>query len=569
MEARQLLSGTVASVAGGTMSMDPTFGQNGVVATPLVQHATQGVAIQPDGKIVIVGNDTDGNLDLTRLNPDGSLDSTFGANHLAPVMPQVNTANPEYALLQADGKILVGVTTQFPTEGAIGGGALVRFNADGTPDTTFGNNGRVAALSGEIDALAQQADGEIVVAGTRIDSPTSLESVIARFHVDGSVDSGFAQNGQATIVTPPSTFDSITRLFVAPDGKIVVGGFAENYATNRYTYSSFVLRFNSDGSTDSSFDASGIAPPGTAFTQIQDIAALPDGSLLFLQFNSYVVSLTRLNYDGSLDTAFGTGGTVSDIGRQTFMTGPYKLAIRPTGEILVEGLGTDSAYCGHFTPDGTLLQSETTPTWSQPDPEFPSWPVGKPTPTPMPATYIFGGQIDADGKLVAAGTGFAVRLNGDGYVWAGDPNFHWGPDPSVAPPAPTPLAAVSTPLPFIGPLQFPDPASVVPVAPLTPQARVAEDRAAIETAKLQSSAQLAALLDQLHRDQAAYRAAQRAASVSGPTVASARSNASQSPSPRELRLTVRQDRLAIKAARHQRANTLAAAKRKLRGDLSK
>ncbi|MDB5172650.1 MAG: hypothetical protein JWN51_1423, partial [Phycisphaerales bacterium] len=405
------------------MSLDGAFGNNGLIVTPLTATSNSGVAIQSDGKILLAGADASGTSYLTRLNPDGSVDPSFGNHGVAQVATGLESAGilPEFVLIQPDGKIVVGITGGISGPSIIPvGGTLHRFNADGSPDTNFGKDGQVAAMSGQIEAVALGPDGAIIVGGENLVTSNSTQIVVARVKADGSIDSGFGQNGLAAI--PSGT--KIEDVLVTPDDKILVGGF--NYSgTPNTLLTNFVYRFNVDGTADTNFDASGIATTTSGTDMyIEDMTVLPDGSLLILKFNTGVVALTRCNYDGSLDTSFGNGGTIGDVGGGTFMIGAYRLAVRATGEIVVEGDGTNAVYCGHFTPDGKLLQSETTSTHNGWDP-FSQQPLPNPTPTPLPDRYLFGGAIDADGKLVVAGGGYVARLNSDGYVWSGDPNFHW------------------------------------------------------------------------------------------------------------------------------------------------
>ena len=165
------------------------------------------IALQPDGKIVIVGNFTTVNgvarVRIARLNPDGSLDS-YGNGQ--------GGANGSVAAVavQADGKIIVG--GQFSTVNGFASGGLARLNTDGTFDEGFAgstNNG--------VFAIALQADGKLIVGGQYTAVNGTTRNNIARLNTNGTLDTGFL-NGQN------GTDNPVVSLAVQTDGKIVIGG---------------------------------------------------------------------------------------------------------------------------------------------------------------------------------------------------------------------------------------------------------------------------------------------------------------------------------------------------------
>lgn len=106
---------------------------------------------------------------------------------------------------------------------------LKRLNADGGPDTTFGNAGTVDTAfteSASAGAVALQGDGKIVAVGTRAFS-VNPNFVVARYNADGSVDRSFGSDGNLQIDFFGFT-DIGESVLVQPDGKIVVGGLARN-----------------------------------------------------------------------------------------------------------------------------------------------------------------------------------------------------------------------------------------------------------------------------------------------------------------------------------------------------
>ena len=222
-------------------SLDTSFGigGSGQVATDIGTHtnSARNIVLQPDGGIVVSGGiakvissaqTPDGHTDIVRYTSNGSLDASFGVGGKLTLASQLVG---EGLARQGDGKfVLVGSV-------AIGSGvtastdfALMRLNADGSPDTSFGSTGTVTtAVSNERDAalaVALQADGKILVAGRTSNINTNF--AIARYNIDGTLDTGFG-NGLGVLTVDFFGFtDSAESVLVQPDGKIVVGGVARN-----------------------------------------------------------------------------------------------------------------------------------------------------------------------------------------------------------------------------------------------------------------------------------------------------------------------------------------------------
>jgi uncharacterized delta-60 repeat protein len=186
-------------------SLDASFGDHGRVATNVTFSSALfggrvGIALQADGKILLVGG-----LKLLRLNPDGTLDGTFGTAGVAPVVFNGTTFDTAMDVaVQANGKIVVAGTA---SSGASNDDfALTRFNADGTLDTTFGAAGHVTTdffgTSDQVRRMQLQADGRIVVIG-RAAHPIMVTSgeflfAIARYTVDGVLDTSFGSGGKSS-----------------------------------------------------------------------------------------------------------------------------------------------------------------------------------------------------------------------------------------------------------------------------------------------------------------------------------------------------------------------------------
>jgi len=177
-----------------------------------------------------------GDVGVARLTADGALDTTFGTDGVVhidyadPDSQDSNAGDSDRAndiAIQADGKIvivghaIVGSTADF---------LIARLNADGTRDDSFGTEGLVTTPFGTLEDLAYavviQPDGAIVVAG-QASSTTLTDFGIVRLLPDGSFDSSFGGAGSLIIDFFSST-DVATSLALQPDGKIVVGGSARN-----------------------------------------------------------------------------------------------------------------------------------------------------------------------------------------------------------------------------------------------------------------------------------------------------------------------------------------------------
>lgn len=240
-------------------TLDTTFGTTGkfIIRDGVgVDNYGQAVAIQSDGKIVIAGvrgSGTSTDFAVYRLNTDGSLDTTFsGDGRLAIDFGAADAAT--VVALQSDGKIVVsgysGTTLAFDF-------AVARLSTDGNLDTTFSGDGKETTdFSGDElgNGLAIQADGKIVMSGYKCPLASPCDAVLARYNTDGSLDTSFNSNGKQTIDDGSGVDNGALDVVVQSDGKIVVPGFSTNSSNDR----DFVIyRLNTDGSLDTTFGTNG------------------------------------------------------------------------------------------------------------------------------------------------------------------------------------------------------------------------------------------------------------------------------------------------------------------------
>jgi uncharacterized delta-60 repeat protein len=284
-------------------SLDTSFNPGGSADVGSVH-----IALQPDGKIIIAGNFTTyagiGRIRVARLNSDGSLDTTFnpgqGAN--GPI---------NKVILQPDGKIII--VGYFTTYAGISRPRLARLNSDGTLDTSF--NPGDGANNIIWDAILQP-DGKLVIGG-RFDRYNTVSRYrLARVNSDGSLDTNFSEGAN----------DDIRSLALQPDGKIILGGDFTSYSNTNVNR---ITRINSDGTRDTSFK-----PQSGANIGVRPILVLPDGKIIiggdFTQYDEKDTPyFARLNSDGTLDTTFSiTSGSNAFVGA---------LQLYNTNQVLVGG----------------------------------------------------------------------------------------------------------------------------------------------------------------------------------------------------------------------------------------
>src|SRR5437764_12774883 len=225
--------------------MDATFGNGGIVTNDFVQGLESyaiALMIQPDGKLVIAGESSYEFL-VARYNPNGTLDTTFAGTGHALANFSSNWDGATDAVLQADGKIaLVGWSIANRPYYSF---ALARFNSDGSLDQNFGNGGKVLMQDqGGLNAVALQGDGKLIALGSgNFTSDTTFH--LLRFNINGSLDSTFGSGGIVTTSFGQPT-EGVALVFQA-DGKLLAGGLTSSDPYFQNT--DFALARYLDGST--------------------------------------------------------------------------------------------------------------------------------------------------------------------------------------------------------------------------------------------------------------------------------------------------------------------------------
>jgi uncharacterized delta-60 repeat protein len=356
-------------------SFDSTFGIQGKVTAVFpngLENAATAMAIQPDGKIILVGSTQNGstyNFALARFNPDGSPDTSFDGDGVVETGIVADHDDFAYAVArQSDGKIVVAGSSVNASNQTVF--ALARYNGDGTLDVSFGPGGLPgivrtsfgAGITSVAKAVAIQSDGKIVAAGTAYDG-SFQDFALARYNSDGTPDTSFDLDGKL-LTDFSGGGDAANAMAIQSDGKIVVVG--QTYVTA--TFLDFaVARYNTDGGLDTGFNRTGkfTSRYGAFHDAYNAVAIQSDGKIVAAGYTRTGVwddfAVTRFNSDGTLDTSFGGSGTgtaVTDIGGDTDLTNA--LAIQANGEIVAAGrtsgaggAASDDMAIVRYRDDGT------------------------------------------------------------------------------------------------------------------------------------------------------------------------------------------------------------------------
>jgi uncharacterized delta-60 repeat protein len=352
--------------------------------------AVNAVALQSDGKIIAGGNISryqappagSPRSSLKRLNPDGTLDTVFGAIASTLADTQGDTEVNKILTVAGDKLYVGGVFTHY--QGSVRSG-LMRLNADGSLDTSFNTIGISNSSTfgmRYVLALAEQPDGKLLVGGGYNRANGVFRPGLARFNSDGSLDTAF--NPFPALPTDSSAQD----IAVLPNGQILVAGGKPRPGGGG---TPLLVRLNSDGSLDAS-----LAPSfADEFGDIDEMIALPDGRIVIGGDFSFLPTGTSYNLacllpDGSLDTAF-----MANLGSGPNGWAGGEVTLQPDGTIFVGGIFTTwnnqpRASIARLLPDGTLDAAFAPP------PYVATTALGY-------STHFYSFAFQPDGKLVAGG----------------------------------------------------------------------------------------------------------------------------------------------------------------------
>jgi len=314
-------------------TFDDTFNNGGTGANDYVLD----IKILPDGKIIIGGGFTAYNGDsiphnIARLNSNGTIDSTFNNGGTG-----TGTNEMIYDIeVLSNGKILIGGLIDNYNGSDVPDG-IIRLNSNGSIDSTFNNGGTGA--NGYISSLSVQSDGKIIITGSFTTyNGVGVPHYIARLNADGTFDNTFNNGGFGSDMLVESSA-------IQPDGRILIGGNTSSY--NGIDVPKWIMRLNTDGSIDTSFNNGGSGADGRIFS----IAVQSDGKILiageFTLYNGLDVpnQIMRLNNNGTFDESFNTGGS----GSNGII---YEILLQSNGKILIAGNIT--TYNSINVPDGII-----------------------------------------------------------------------------------------------------------------------------------------------------------------------------------------------------------------------
>jgi uncharacterized delta-60 repeat protein len=295
--------------------IDNSFGTNGMQITDFGDYDLAfGVAIQTNGKIVVAGASAE-NFALARYNANGTPDMTFDFDGKQTTdFGRFETANG--VAIQPDGKIVVAGSTggSFPV--AQNDFAVARYTTSGTLDNTFSGDGKQTTDFGlGVDDYGQtvliQPDGKIVVAGTAFESGEIAANgnfAVARYTTTGSHDNSFSGDGKASIDLY-GDHDAAFSAALQPNGKIVLGGLTIVGADRNFG----LARLNTNGTLDMTFSGDGKQQSSFGTDDLAYSVLIQKDAKIFLAgeaFNDsdYDLGLARYNSDGSPDKTFDLDG---------------------------------------------------------------------------------------------------------------------------------------------------------------------------------------------------------------------------------------------------------------------
>jgi uncharacterized delta-60 repeat protein len=373
-----------------TGTPDGGFGSSGVARTDFVgsrsDSASDMVVRQSDGKILVAGSTSGGTSDfaLVRYNSEGTVDTSFGPGGNGKVV-EIGLGSAQSLALDSNGNVVVA-----------GNSWIVRYTASGSRDTSFGSGGLVSVSSvSDIQGVAIDSSNRVVVTGYRYNAVTGssfFDFVAARYNANGTPDVTFAS------VDFSGGYDFPRSIAIDSAGPIIVAGYTQNPSNGQLTDFA-VARYNTTGVLDTTFGSGG--KKTVDFNGDYDAAAgmVIDSSNNVIVGGSANVSgsdrlaLTRLTAaNGSLDTSFGTAGKVVDTQIYSYYY-YFDLALDGAGKIVV---GTQSKLLRYTTTGTPELQVDTGSSVSQ----------------------ISGVAIQADGKIVIGGYRYNSGSTGQDFAVA-------------------------------------------------------------------------------------------------------------------------------------------------------
>lgn len=446
-----------AAAAGGTAQPipDPAYGGNGdgiarvpaaLVPTEITGFAQHAV-VQADGRLVLVGtaqhtvdNHREGQIVLMRLDAEGRLDDSFGADHDGLVRTAFTGGATDVAQT-ADGRLVY-------TGDALNSDSMIvgRLAADGTPDTSFFGSGRRLigpsalmddATLGDFANILPLANGKTLAIGLVVvqSSPAQYFSCAMRLRADGTTDTNFGNAGR-TCIAPPMPSGAASQAFAGvtlAGDRIVFAGCSRHSGGSGWDMS--VARLDANGALDTGFGPAhdgwafvGFDQGGTMSDCVSAIAIDLQGRILLAGFlegvNGTDIGVVRLLPGGEPDPSFGISGRVQlalDLGGFNHDRA-HSIAVLPDGDILIGGysdtsvdsvsvairLKDDGQLDPRFGDGGIFLQAD-------PDAPRTAQVVSQQQFLAGDHLYMVGSVGNDSGRRDFAATRFVLPLFADGF----------------------------------------------------------------------------------------------------------------------------------------------------------
>jgi uncharacterized delta-60 repeat protein len=346
---------------------DPTFGDGGRVRTDFGGRFDEAlaVAVQPDGRIVVAGASSDAagsDMAVARYTGDGALDPSFDGDGMA-LLDFGGPSAARAVAVQGDGRVVVAgrADRPFGPGCCVADFALARLTASGAPDPSFGGDGRVVtdflpgADNGQdaAHAVAVQADGRILAAGSGVAGAASVDFAVARYRPNGTLDPSFGGDGRVTTEFL-GFFDEARDLAVGPGGVVVGGQSCQDPGTSDEVCDFGLVRYTATGRPDGRFGRHGRVRTDLGADVgegVRGVAVQHDGRVVAVGDTQGPggsdVGLVRYRPDGRLDRGFGVGGVVvTSVSPATDEVGG--LALAPGARVLVAGTTAVAQSFGFF-----------------------------------------------------------------------------------------------------------------------------------------------------------------------------------------------------------------------------
>ncbi|NNV54583.1 T9SS type A sorting domain-containing protein [Limnovirga soli] len=296
-------------------SIDSSFGTNGGVITdfPLKFEHCYAVGVQTDGKIIAGGTVFNSGLvdiALVRYNTNGSIDSSFGNEGLLISDLGANELFKSM-IIQADDKIIISGNSQ-KNDNDIFTNFLVRYLKDGTLDYSFGDNGKtLTVFDNEVEnrAVTLQKDGKIITGGNYGYLGNQVQFILVRFLENGVIDNEFGISGMSKEGYGNKIGAELHSLIIQDENKIIAGGFGGKLKSNMA-----LMRFEKDGLIDTSFSTDGkLLAEFENETSISSLLYQKDGKIITAGsinpfYSNAGFAVARYSSNGELDSSFGTNG---------------------------------------------------------------------------------------------------------------------------------------------------------------------------------------------------------------------------------------------------------------------